>query len=484
MILPVILAGGSGTRLWPLSRDRYPKQLLKLVGGKTMLQHTISRCGNVEGAAPPLIICNESHRFFVGEDVREMKVTPSSILLEPVGRNTAPAVAAAAWKALDLYEDPLLLILPADHHIEDTDAFAKSVAAGLNAANKGFLVTFGIEPLYPETGYGYIHRGDAVEASENKAYTVRRFVEKPDEKTAGEYVASGEYFWNSGMFLFKASVLLKELERYAPSIVPCSQKAVAYGALDLDFFRLERAAFASAESISLDYAVMEKTDHSAVVVLNAGWSDLGSWEALYQIGEKDADQNVITGDVLTHDTKNSLLHGTSRAVCAVGLSNHIVIETSDAILVSPRDRVQDVRHIVGRLKREQREEALSHKKVYRPWGSYESIDHSDRYQVKRINVKPGARLSLQKHHHRSEHWIVVQGVALATRGEETIFLKEDESVYIPQGVIHRLENPGKVLLSLIEVQTGTYLGEDDIVRFEDDYGRQEPSSGGSKDETS
>ena len=473
MIIPVILAGGSGTRLWPLSREQYPKQLLSLVDDRTMLQNTVLRLTSFEGVGNILVLCNEDHRFMVAEQLRAIGVSDASIVLEPVGRNTAPAVAVAALKALEMSKDAVLMVLPADHSIQEVEALHKAIEAGRDLARNDFLITFGIVPKSPETGYGYIRKGAPVSdnGSTGQAVSIAEFVEKPDAATAELYLKSGDYCWNSGMFMFRADRVLSELERFVPDIVASCRKAVDEGRKDLDFFRLGKEAFSACPSDSIDYAVMEKTDRGAMIPLSAGWNDLGSWDALWQVGQKDVQGNVIRGDVLTHDVKNSFLHAESRMIAAVGIENHVVVETADAVLIAPRDRVQEVKKIVSQLKTVMREEAAIHKKVYRPWGSYEGIDLSANFQVKRITVKPGARLSLQKHFHRAEHWVVVRGTALVTKDDKEFILKEDESTYIPLGIVHRLENPGKIDLELIEVQSGSYLGEDDIVRYEDVYGR-------------
>lgn len=474
MIIPVVLAGGSGTRLWPFSRELNPKQLLSLVNERTMLQSTVLRLQGMDGCGAPIVICNDSHRFLVAEQLRVIGVQPSAIILEPVGRNTAPAIAIGALCALSVDPSALLLVLPADHHIRDVQGFRQAVRTAAQFAARDHLVTFGIVPGSPETGYGYIRKGERLSApDEPEVLAIGRFVEKPDLETARRYVDSGEYCWNSGMFVFGASQVIEELERQAPEMVAACREAYANGRPDLDFYRLDREAFAACPGDSIDYAVMEKTRKGAMVPLDAGWSDLGSWEALWEIGAKDAEENVLHGDVLVHDVERCYINASSRLVAAVGLRGHIIVETSDAVFISPRDKAQDVKAVVAQLKARRREEALTHARVYRPWGAYESLNEGNRFQVKRITVKPGAVLSLQKHHHRAEHWIVVHGTALVTRGDETFLLKEDESTYIPLGTHHRLENPGKIPLELIEVQSGSYLGEDDIVRFEDVYGRHD-----------
>ncbi|MDM8525602.1 mannose-1-phosphate guanylyltransferase/mannose-6-phosphate isomerase [Desulfococcaceae bacterium HSG8] len=474
MIIPVILAGGSGTRLWPLSRELYPKQLLALADDNTMLQNTILRLKDIEDMGDPIVICNENHRFMVAEQCRKINVRPESIILEPVGRNTAPAAAVAALKTESEGKDPLLLILPADHFIKDVPAFHVALDTGISYAREGRLVTFGIVPETPETGYGYIRKGEKLTADteESEAVVIDAFVEKPDSDTAAEYVSSGDYCWNSGMFLFRASALMTGLKKFAPGIVDACEKSVQQGKEDLDFFRLDREAFEACPSDSIDYAVMEKTKNGAMVPMQAGWNDLGSWDALWQVGEKDENENVIQGDVLTHDVNNSFLHANARLLAAVGLENHIVVETSDAVLISPRNRVQEVKSLVDKLKAAKREEAFSHKKIYRPWGTSEIIVVSDRFEVRRVMVRPGATLSLQKHFNRAEHWTVLRGTALVTKGDEVFILREDNSTYIPLGVTHRLQNPGKISLELIEVRSGSYLGEDDVIRFEDSHGRQ------------
>jgi mannose-1-phosphate guanylyltransferase/mannose-6-phosphate isomerase len=485
MLIPVILSGGSGTRLWPLSRELYPKQLLPLVGKGTMLQETLARVAGVEGLGAPVVVCNESHRFLVAEQILEAGIKPQAIVLEPVGRNTAPAVAVAAMAAVSdmpsggskADSDPLLLILPADHVMRDVSAFRAALEVGRKAAMEGKLVTFGVVPNKPETGYGYIRRA----AGTGPAYPIAQFVEKPDMATARQYVESKEYFWNSGMFLFRASAVLDELRELAPKIYEACAAAITSAKRDLDFTRLPAKEFGACPSDSFDYAVMEKTKHGVVVPLDAGWSDVGSWSALHDAIPADGDGNVALGDVLTADTHGCYLQSTSRLVAAVGLQDHVVVETKDAVLVAPKNRVQDVKELVNQLKKQGRYETSLHREVFRPWGSYDSIDSGARFQVKRLVVKPGASMSLQLHHHRAEHWIVVAGTARITRGDETFLLEENQSTYIPLGTRHRIENPGKIPLHIIEVQSGTYLGEDDIVRFEDRYGRDqsgEPSDRG------
>jgi mannose-1-phosphate guanylyltransferase/mannose-6-phosphate isomerase len=469
MIVPVILAGGSGTRLWPLSRELYPKQVLRLLSERTMLQDTLVRLEGLPDLHPPIVICNESHRFMVAEQLREIGVTPGAIVLEPVGRNTAPAIAVAALRAAAGNQaDPLLLVLPADHYIARPDRLHAAMVRAAALAVSGRLVTFGVVPTAPETGYGYIRRGPGLAGG---GYSIQAFVEKPDPRTAAAYLASGEYYWNSGMFVFRAEVIRQEMERLVPEIPAACRLALDGAMADLDFLRLEAGAFGACPSDSIDYAVMEKTELGAMVPLEAGWSDLGSWEALWQVGAKDAAGNVTRGDVLLHDVGSSFVHAESRLVAAVGLDAHIIVETADAVFVAPRGRVQEVKHLVERLKSARRPEALVHRTIYRPWGAYESLVAAERFEVKRIMVRPGARLAFQQHHHRAEHWVVVKGTAKVRKGEEEFLLREDQSTYIPVGIPHRLENPGRIPLELIEVRTGSYLGEDDITRMDDDYGR-------------
>ncbi len=466
-ITPVILSGGMGTRLWPLSRELYPKQLLPLVGERTMLQETLHRLSGVDVAAP-IVVCNEAHRFLVAEQLRQSGYKPQAILLEPVGRNTAPAIALAALKA---DPDTLLLVLPADHVIRNVPAFEAAIRIAAVSAAAGRMVTFGIVPTAPETGYGYIKKAPA-DSKGAAVYPIAQFVEKPTLERAQHFLQDGSYYWNSGMFLFKASVYLRELERFAPDIAVSAKAALAASQPDLDFVRVDKPAFEACRSDSIDYAVMEKTADAVVVPLDAGWSDVGSWSALQDALPADAQGNVMRGDVLVEDTSGCYLYSETRLVSAVGLKDHIVVETKDAVLVAPKDRVQDVKKLVARLKAEGRYEHSLHREVFRPWGSYDSIDDGDRFQVKRLSIKPGAQLSLQLHHHRAEHWIVVSGTAKITCGEKEFLLEENQSTYIPLGVKHRIENPGKIALHIIEVQSGSYLGEDDIVRFEDRYGRE------------
>jgi mannose-1-phosphate guanylyltransferase/mannose-6-phosphate isomerase len=470
MLIPVVLSGGSGTRLWPLSRELHPKQFLPLVGGHTMLQDTLRRLEGLD-VAGPIVICNEHHRFMVAEQLRSIGAKPSAIILEPVGRNTAPAVALAALCAKALVpsgEQAVLLVLPADHMLRDVPAFHRAIAAGRDAAVRGKLVTFGVVPTQPETGYGYIRRS----AGEGTSFPIAEFVEKPTAERAAAYVASGDYLWNSGMFMFAADRYLEELGHLAPEMLEVCRRSLDTASRDLDFTRLSAENFGQCPSDSIDYAVMEKTRDAVVVPLDAGWSDVGSWSALQENLPADANGNVTRGDVVTEDSSGCYLYSSERLVATVGLTDHVVVETKDAVLVAPKDRVQDVKALVAKLKKEGRPEPSIHREVFRPWGSYDSVDGGTRFQVKRLTVKPGAQLSLQMHHHRAEHWIVVSGTARITCDERVFLLSENESTYIPVGAKHRIENPGKVPLHIIEVQSGSYLGEDDIVRYEDTYGRQ------------
>ena len=469
-IHPVILSGGSGTRLWPLSRAAYPKQLMPLISELSLLQETVRRVGDPGRFAAPLLICNDEHRFMVAEQLRAIGVAASRIVLEPVGRNTAPAAAAAALLIAADDPDALMLLLPSDHHIGDTARFRAAVDAAAAAAQTGALVTFGMAALRPETGYGYILRGDKLPGLDG-CFQVARFVEKPDRATAESYVADGRYAWNSGMFLFKAGQLIAEMERHAPEVLAAARAAVSGAGSDLDFVRLDARTFAKAPSISIDYAVMEKTDRAVVVPAEMGWTDVGSWGALWDIAPRDGDGNTLIGDVIAADTRNSYVRGDGRLVAVVGIEDVIVVDTADAVLVVPRARAQEVKEVVDRLKAANRSEQQHHRRVYRPWGSYESVDAGERFQVKRLIVKPGGRLSLQKHAKRAEHWVVVRGTATVTRGNEEFDLAENQSTYIPVGTVHRLENRTAEPVHLIEVQSGSYLGEDDIVRLDDQYGR-------------
>jgi len=467
-LLPVIMAGGNGSRLWPLSRELFPKQFLKLQGESTMLQATVQRlaglpCGN------PLVICNEEHRFIVAEQLRQMEKLARNIILEPAGRNTAPAIALAALTAVTNGNDPLLLVLAADHVIKDQTAFQAAVAAATPFAQAGKLVTFGIVATGPETGYGYIKRG--VKQTEGQAFSVAQFVEKPNLETARHYVESGEYYWNSGMFLFRASRYLDELKQFRPDILEACQQAIGQVDPDMDFVRVDKAAFLACPEESIDYAVMEKTADAVVVPMDAGWSDVGSWSSLWEISDQDEQGNVQHGDVLSHDSHNNYVFAETSLVATVGVDDIVVVQTKDAVLVAAKDKVQEVKQIVGQLKAAGRTEHHIHREVYRPWGKYDSIDAGHRYHVKRITVKPGEKLSIQMHHHRAEHWIVVSGTAKVTNGDTVQLVGENQSIYIPLGNVHALENPGKIPVELIEIQTGAYLGEDDIVRFEDRYGR-------------
>jgi mannose-1-phosphate guanylyltransferase/mannose-6-phosphate isomerase len=469
MLIPVILSGGSGTRLWPLSRKNLPKQFLALSGDATLFQQTVTRIRALGEAAAPIVVCSEEHRFLVAEQLRALAVEGASILLEPMPRNTAPAIALAAWQALATHPDAVLLVLPADHLIGDTASFAEAVGNALPLAEQDWLVTFGIRPEAPETGFGYIQRAEAIA---DGAFRVERFVEKPNATKAREYVEAGNYEWNSGMFLFKASRFLEELQQHAPAMHTACKAAFEAAKTDLDFVRIDKQAFAASPDNSIDYAVMEKTTRAAVVPVSCAWSDIGSWDALWAASERDGDGNRLEGDVIAIDSRNCFVRGTERRlVAALGLEDIVIVDTPDAVLVAPRARVQDVKRLVDKIKSDGRQEHMFHRKVYRPWGSYDSVDMGERFQVKRITVKPGAALSLQKHHHRAEHWVIVSGTAEVTRNEDVFLLAENESTFLPLGAVHRLRNPGKVPLELIEVQSGSYLGEDDIVRLEDVYGR-------------
>ena len=469
-IVPVILLGGSGTRLWPVSRKNHPKQFLNLTGDQTLLQATLSRLDGVDNLESSIVVCNEEHRFTTADQLTEMDRGLGDIILEPVGKNTAPAVAIAALRSLQKYEDTLLLVLPADHVIKDTVAFQAAIKTAANAALKNQLATFGIVPTKPETGYGYVKQGKEITTS---LHQVAEFVEKPDLKTAQSYIDSGDYFWNSGMFLFKASTFLEELEQFQPEMVACCKASLTKSEHDLDFIRLHKKSFMNCPSNSIDYAVMEKTENAVIVPLDAGWNDVGSWDALWEIEQKDASGNVLQGDVFAHNSNNCLVKAENKLVTLVGVEELVVIETKDAVLVAAKDKVQDVKSIVEKLGSKKRSETELHREVYRPWGKYDGIDVGERFQVKRITIKPGGSTSMQMHHHRAEHWIIVSGIAEITCGEEMFLCGENKSAFIPQGSKHRISNPGKLPMEMIEVQTGSYLGEDDIVRFEDQYGRQD-----------
>ncbi len=462
-INPVILSGGAGTRLWPLSREHYPKQLLCLIGDQTLLQQTVSRLDGMQDIANPLLVCNEEHRFLIAEQLRQIGKTPADIILEPMGRNTAPALTLAALALVKNDSDALMLVMPADHVIQDTSGFHAAVKQAALLALRGRLVTFGVTPTLPETGYGYIRHGQGND--------VVAFVEKPNAETAQRYLASGEYLWNSGMFMLTATTWLEEMYRHDSVMLEFCRSAYEQGHRDGVFFRVNPQAFSSCKSNSIDYAVMEKTAKASVVTMEAGWSDIGAWPSLWEASERNAQGNVMQGDVYAHATQNTLLISQHRFLAAVGLDDIIVIETPDAVLVAHKNHAQSVKEVVNRLKQDKRSEYQSHRRVYRPWGYYEGIDAGERFQVKRLMVHPRASLSLQMHHHRAEHWVIVKGTAKVTRGDEVFMLSENQSTYIPLGTKHRLENPGNIPLEIIEVQSGGYLGEDDIVRFEDVYNR-------------
>ena len=470
MITPVVLSGGSGTRLWPLSRKLHPKQLLPLLNQTSLLQDTINRLDGFKNIEKAVIICNEEYRFMVAEQARATGIGASAIILEPIGRNTAPAIALAAFNALKNDEEAVLLVLPADHDIKDVAEFHKAIDAGLQQALNDQFVTFGVVPNSPQTGYGYIKSADSVAI--NEVSKIEKFVEKPDLETATRYIEEGGYYWNSGMFMFKASEYLKALQEFAPEIYQASQDAINKADRDMDFIRVGIEEFKKCPSNSIDYAVMEKVSNAVVIPVDMGWSDVGSWSALHEIGVQDENNNIFIGDTFHVSTKNSYVRSEHKLVTTLGIDDLIIVDTDDALLVAHKDHVQDIKEIVNALTNEDREEVVLHKKVCRPWGCYQGIDHSDRFQVKRISVNPGAILSLQLHHHRAEHWIVVNGTAKVTKDDDEFTLSENESTYIPLGVKHRLENIGKIPLELIEVQTGSYLGEDDIVRFDDVYGRK------------
>ena len=470
MITPVILSGGSGTRLWPLSRKLHPKQLLPLLNQTSLLQDTINRLDGLEGIESTVVICNEEYRFMVAEQVHATSIDSRAIILEPIGRNTAPAIALAAFNALLTNEDAVLLVLPADHDIKSVSEFHKAIKAGLQQAQKGHFVTFGIVPDAPETGFGYIKAASTVAV--NEAAGIEKFVEKPDIDTATQYLKEGGYYWNSGMFMFKASEYLKALDEFAPEIYRASENAMNAANRDMDFIRVGIEEFKKCPADSIDYAVMEKVSNAVVIPVDIGWSDVGSWSALHDIGDQDENKNIIIGDTKCVSTTNCYVRAETKLVTTLGIEDIIIVDTEDALLVANKNQVQGIKEIVEALRDENRNEVILHKRVCRPWGCYQGIDHADRFQVKRITVNPGAILSLQLHHHRAEHWVIVSGTAKVTKGEDEFILTENESIYIPLGTKHRLENIGQIPLELIEVQTGSYLGEDDIVRFEDIYGRE------------
>lgn len=463
-IQPVILCGGAGSRLWPLSREMYPKQLLALISDQSLLQDTVAR---IADAAPPILVCNENHRFMVAEQLRAVGVDQAEIVLEPVGKNTAPAVAVVADRLQRAGKDALLVVLPSDHVIEDLPTFREALQAALELAETGQMVTFGVNPTRAETGYGYIKAGAAI----GPGFAVERFVEKPDAATAQSYLDAGGYYWNSGMFVFKASRYLEELEKHRPDIRAAIATCNDGAEVDRDFIRLDETAFRECPADSIDYAVMEKAEQVAVIPLDAGWSDIGSWDALWSASERDENDNAVRGDVILEGVERSYIRAEHRLVTAVGVKDLVIVETADAVMIATHDEAQNVKKLVANLKTCEREEHITHRKVFRPWGSYESLDHGARFQVKRICVNPGASISLQKHHHRAEHWTVVEGTAEVTCDDKVFQLKENESTFIPLGSVHRLANTGKLPLEIIEVQSGNYLGEDDIVRFEDNYGR-------------
>ena len=468
-IVPVILSGGSGTRLWPVSRASYPKQLWPLISDRTMIQETALRADG-PGFAPPIVVCNQEHRFLIAEQLRAAGIEGARIVLEPVGRNSAPAIAAAALLVAEDNPDAVLWMMAADSSIADLLALQTALAAAVAAARTGRIVTFGMKPTSPEVGYGYIEVGSRL-SEHDGVHELARFVEKPDAATAAELVASGRHLWNSGMFVFTARTLLEDLEVHAPTVLAAVSASVIARRTDLDFIRLGEAEFAASPDISLDYAVAEPTHRAAVVPANIGWSDVGSWAALWELGQKDEAGNVALGDVVLEGTENCYVRSDGMLAAVIGLKDAVVVVTEDAVLAMSREAAQDVKKIVDRLKAAKRHQATAHNRVYRPWGFYESLIQGDRFQVKRIVVPPGQKLSLQKHHHRAEHWVVVAGTALVTRDEERLTVRENESIYLPLGCVHRLENPGRIPLTLIEVQSGSYLGEDDIVRIEDTYGR-------------
>ncbi|CRY53280.1 mannose-1-phosphate guanylytransferase%2C ManC protein [Yersinia intermedia] len=470
MLLPVIMAGGTGSRLWPMSRELYPKQFLRLHGVNSMLQETVNRLEGIS-VREPVVICNEEHRFLVAEQLRQIHKLSHNIILEPVGRNTAPAIALAALNAISQGEDPIMLVLAADHIINDSDAFHQAVRDALPFAEKDSLVTFGIVPTGPETGYGYIHRGEVTVSDLSEAFKVKRFVEKPDIETAEQYIRTGEYYWNSGMFMFRAKRYIEELQRFRPDILEACKAAMKDTDSDNDFITIDRDKFSVCPDESIDYAVMEKTSSAVVVSLDAGWSDVGSWSALWDVSHKDKFGNAITGDAFLHDTQNCYINTDEKLIAAVGVDNLVIVSTKDAVLVVDKSKVQDVKKVVEHLKKTKRSEYRRHRETYRPWGRSDIVVNEQRFNVNRITVKPGGAFSMQMHHHRAEHWIVLSGTAKVTIGDRTFLITENQSTFIPIGSLHMLENPGKIPLELIEVQSGSYLEDDDIIRIKDHYGR-------------
>ncbi|MES2825532.1 MAG: mannose-1-phosphate guanylyltransferase/mannose-6-phosphate isomerase [Pseudomonadota bacterium] len=470
MIIPVILAGGSGTRLWPLSRQHYPKQLLKLFGDSTMLQQTVLRLAGLPDLASPIVVCNVEHRFMVAEQLHEIGIKDAVIILEPIARNTAPALALAALQADATKSNPTLLVLSADHMISDVEAFHHAVKIAIKAAEKGRLVTFGVQPTHPETGYGYIKTQQTAADTEG-SYRVEQFVEKPNEETAEQYLAAGCYYWNSGMFVFKTDVFLEELKNHSPEVVAAAEQSKNWAVCDLDFIRVHKDSFATAPNISIDYALMEKSVNVVCVPLAAGWSDVGDWKSFANISAKDDSGNSFIGDSIDVGSSNTLVFSRDKLVATLGVENLMIINTPDAILIADKSQAQHIKAIISQIEQQKRSEHMQHREIYRPWGCYDAIDDGERYQVNRIRVKPGASLSLQLHHHRAEHWIVVKGTALVQKGDEVLLLSENESTYIPVGIKHRLSNPGKIPLEIVEVQSGSYLEEDDVIRYEDSYGR-------------
>ena len=470
MITPVILAGGSGTRLWPLSRQHYPKQLLKLFGDKTMLQQTLVRLSGIPNLGNPIVVCNVEHRFMVAEQLHEMGIMDAIIILEPLARNTAPALALAALQASAQDANSTLLVLSADHMIRDVDIFQQAVAVAIEAAEEGQLVTFGVQPTHPETGYGYI-KTQAASTTLRGRFTVEQFVEKPDLATAESYLSAGCYYWNSGMFVFKTDVFLRELKNVSPDVIAVAEQSRARAIKDLDFIRVDKECFSEAPNISIDYALMEKSKNVVCVPLDAGWSDVGDWKSYWDVSLKDTSGNSFIGDSIDVGSTNTLVFSQDKLVATLGVDNLMIINTPDAVLVADKSQAQHVKAIISQIEEQKRSEHLQHREIYRPWGCYDAIDSGDRYQVNRIRVKPGGSLSMQLHHHRAEHWIVVKGTALVQKGDETLLLSENESTYIPIGTRHRLSNPGKIPLEIVEVQSGPYLEEDDVVRYEDSYGR-------------